>query len=91
MRGFYRKKDHWPRYHEHNHLRITRIIASLTLLRGGSGKGSQEMRSEAGVGDRETFYSCTSSVRKLTAFRTPEIGEFAVWKSAEMLGNLLSG
>ena len=32
MAGFYRRNDHWLRPHDHNHLRITRIIRSLALL-----------------------------------------------------------
>jgi hypothetical protein len=31
---FYRRTTHWLRPHDHNHLRITRIIRSLRLLRG---------------------------------------------------------
>ena len=34
MDRFYRRTDHWLRPHDHNHLRITRIIRSLRLLRG---------------------------------------------------------
>ena len=32
MTAFYRQNDHWLRPHDHNHLRITRIIRSLALL-----------------------------------------------------------
>ena len=35
MDAFYRSTDHWLAPHDHNHLRITRIIRSLRLLRGG--------------------------------------------------------
>ena len=34
MEVFYRRNDHWLTAHDHNHLRITRIIKSLGLLRG---------------------------------------------------------
>ena len=34
MLAFYRASDHWLRSHDHNHLRITRIIRSLRLLAG---------------------------------------------------------
>ena len=34
MLAFYRARDHWLRSHDHNHLRITRIIRSLRLLAG---------------------------------------------------------
>ena len=34
MEAFYRRTDQWLRPHDHNHLRITRIIRSLRLLRG---------------------------------------------------------
>ena len=34
MLAFYRARDHWLRGHDHNHLRITRIIRSLRLLAG---------------------------------------------------------
>ena len=34
MDRFYRRTDQWLRPHDHNHLRITRIIRSLRLLRG---------------------------------------------------------
>lgn len=34
MEVFYRRTDQWLRPHDHNHLRITRIIRSLRLLRG---------------------------------------------------------
>lgn len=34
MAAFYRDTDHWLRAEDHNHLRITRIIRSLRLLRG---------------------------------------------------------
>ena len=34
MSGFYQRNDHWLRYRDHNHLRITRIIRSLGLLQG---------------------------------------------------------
>lgn len=34
MDAFYRLTDHWLAPHDHNHLRITRIIRSLRLLRG---------------------------------------------------------
>ena len=34
MLDFYRARDHWLRSHDHNHLRITRIIRSLRLLAG---------------------------------------------------------
>jgi len=34
MDRFYRRTDHWLRPHDHNHLRITRIIRSLRLLSG---------------------------------------------------------
>jgi len=34
MRCFYRRTRHWLRPHDHNHLRITRIIRSLRLLSG---------------------------------------------------------
>jgi Opioid growth factor receptor (OGFr) conserved region len=33
MSDFYSRQDHWLRYHDHNHLRISRIIRSLALLR----------------------------------------------------------
>lgn len=33
MDAFYRATDHWLAPHDHNHLRITRIIRSLRLLR----------------------------------------------------------
>jgi hypothetical protein len=36
MSEFYRRNDHWLRAHDHNHLRITRIIRSLNLLRGAA-------------------------------------------------------
>jgi hypothetical protein len=32
MIDFYQQNDHWLRYHDHNHLRISRIIRSLALL-----------------------------------------------------------
>lgn len=32
MRRFYEDRDHWLGAHDHNHLRITRIIRSLRLL-----------------------------------------------------------
>src|SRR6476659_4129666 len=32
MTAFYRRNDHWLRSHDHNHLRISRIIHSLALL-----------------------------------------------------------
>ncbi len=34
MAAFYQATDHWLRSADHNHLRITRIIRSLRLLRG---------------------------------------------------------
>lgn len=34
MAAFYRDTDHWLKADDHNHLRITRIIRSLRLLRG---------------------------------------------------------
>ena len=34
MLAFYAANDHWLRSHDHNHLRITRIIRSLRLLVG---------------------------------------------------------
>ncbi len=34
MAGFYARNDHWLVPHDHNHLRITRILRSLILLRG---------------------------------------------------------
>lgn len=34
MAHFYQRNDHWLVSHDHNHLRITRIIQSLRLLRG---------------------------------------------------------
>ena len=34
MEVFYRRSEAWLRPHDHNHLRITRIIRSLRLLRG---------------------------------------------------------
>lgn len=34
MAAFYRSTDHWLKPADHNHLRITRIIRSLRLLRG---------------------------------------------------------
>ena len=34
MAGFYARHDHWLVAQDHNHLRITRIIRSLRLLRG---------------------------------------------------------
>ncbi|RZJ43703.1 MAG: hypothetical protein EON87_11635 [Brevundimonas sp.] len=34
MAAFYGSSDHWLRSHDHNHLRITRIIKSLRLLAG---------------------------------------------------------
>ena len=34
MAAFYRDTDHWLAASDHNHLRITRIIRSLRLLRG---------------------------------------------------------
>lgn len=34
MEAFYRATQAWLRPHDHNHLRITRIIRSLRLLRG---------------------------------------------------------
>jgi hypothetical protein len=34
MLAFYRTNQHWLREHDHNHLRITRIIKSLRLLVG---------------------------------------------------------
>ncbi len=34
MTGFYARQTHWLVPHDHNHLRITRIIRSLKLLRG---------------------------------------------------------
>ena len=34
MEAFYRATHSWLRPHDHNHLRITRIIRSLRLLRG---------------------------------------------------------
>lgn len=34
MAVFYRRNTHWLVAHDHNHLRITRIIKSLRLLRG---------------------------------------------------------
>ena len=34
MGVFYDQTDHWMRAHDHNHLRITRIIKSLRLLSG---------------------------------------------------------
>jgi hypothetical protein len=34
MEAFYRATHAWLRPHDHNHLRITRIIRSLRLLRG---------------------------------------------------------
>ncbi|MFC7379088.1 opioid growth factor receptor-related protein [Brevundimonas sp. GCM10030266] len=34
MASFYRDTDRWLRAEDHNHLRITRIIRSLRLLRG---------------------------------------------------------
>ena len=34
MEAFYRRTNQWLRPHDHNHLRITRIIRSLRLLRG---------------------------------------------------------
>jgi hypothetical protein len=43
MAGFYRRKDHWLRPRDHNHLRITRIISSLALLR--SKEAAQEFLS----------------------------------------------
>jgi hypothetical protein len=33
MTLFYERNDHWLRAYDHNHLRITRIVRSLTLLR----------------------------------------------------------
>ncbi len=34
MAAFYQRNSHWLVDHDHNHLRITRIIKSLRLLRG---------------------------------------------------------
>ena len=34
MSGFYQRSDHWMRYADHNHLRVSRIIRSLALLQG---------------------------------------------------------
>ncbi|HST91220.1 MAG TPA: hypothetical protein VLJ13_03400, partial [Brevundimonas sp.] len=34
MAGFYAATTHWLTPHDHNHLRITRIIRSLRLLAG---------------------------------------------------------
>lgn len=34
MAVFYQRNRHWLTVHDHNHLRITRIIKSLRLLRG---------------------------------------------------------
>lgn len=34
MAGFYARTDHWLVPHHHNHLRITRILRCLGLLRG---------------------------------------------------------
>ena len=34
MSGFYQRNDHWLRYADHNHLRVSRIIRSLALLQG---------------------------------------------------------
>ena len=34
MGAFYARNDHWLRSHDHNHLRITRIIRSLRRLAG---------------------------------------------------------
>lgn len=34
MRLFYERTDHWLSPHDHNHLRITRILQSLRLLAG---------------------------------------------------------
>lgn len=34
MAGFYARNDHWVVPHDHNHLRITRILRCLGLLRG---------------------------------------------------------
>jgi hypothetical protein len=33
MTLFYQRNDHWLRAYDHNHLRITRIVRSLALLR----------------------------------------------------------
>lgn len=34
MLRFYNETDHWLVYHDHNHLRITRILLSTSLLTG---------------------------------------------------------
>ena len=34
MAGFYARRTHWLAQHDHNHLRITRIVRSVRLLRG---------------------------------------------------------
>jgi hypothetical protein len=34
MEQFYSRNDYWLRWHDHNHLRITRILTSLRLLAG---------------------------------------------------------
>jgi hypothetical protein len=34
MANFYRRNDDWLRWHDHNHLRITRILSSLRLIVG---------------------------------------------------------
>ncbi len=34
MLSFYANSNHWVKHHDHNHLRITRIIKSLRLLAG---------------------------------------------------------
>ena len=39
MSGFYQRSDHWIRYADHNHLRVSRIIRSLGFV---AGKGYSE-------------------------------------------------
>jgi hypothetical protein len=54
MLAFYAANDHWLRSHDHNHLRITRIIRSLRLLAGdeaadGFRAGIRALAAEAGA------------------------------------------
>jgi hypothetical protein len=51
MLAFYEANNHWLRSHDHNHLRITRIIRSLRLLAGDEAAGAFRSRILALAGD----------------------------------------
>ncbi|ADL02045.1 opioid growth factor receptor-related protein [Brevundimonas subvibrioides] len=67
MSVFYQRNTHWLVVHDHNHLRITRIIKSLRLLRG--------------PGEAEDFHSLILRLDE-AAGRPVSVGSRRYWAEA---------